>query len=316
MREMSVKNTMWKSQVWIRPHQQSAVQSMEHLMEQVDGIWIPMFQVKLTFSDMAGTEGGTPSGVQSAAYQWVTDNSKKPVTGMVNLDATAVAAGEYTISLSDYYGTCYLYYKVTDRKGNIQDGFSKQIKKDDVHSLEFTGPNKAQPLSTGLPMSISLTYGPSGGKLTGTVQTEILAELEAYQGIYRLSGLKKKQAVYTVKSTGTKQIQYYKKAYSDSTACEQKTFYVRQITFDSQGGSRVEPQLIWTTYNGLIPGAAVQCAVTKPQEPVREGDTFGGWYEDAECTDSRRFDFDTQSQDYDGHNPFCKVDTEFLSCVL
>ena len=85
-------------------------------------------------------------------------------------------------------------------------------------------------------------------------------------------------------------------AYSDSTACEQKTFYVRQITFISQGGSSVEPQLIWTTYNGLIPGAAVQCAVTEPQEPVREGYTFGGWYRDAECTDSRKFNFDTQSQ--------------------
>ena len=252
--------------------------------------------VKLTFADKAGTEGGTPSGVQSAAYQWVTDTSQKPVTGMVNLDAAAVAAGEYTISLSDYCGTCYLYYKVTDRKGNIRDGFSEQIKKDNVHSLEFTGPDKAQPLSAGLPMSISLTYGPSGGKLTGTEQTEVLAELPAYQGIYRLSGLKKIQPVYTVKSTGTKQIQYYKKAYSDSTACEQKTFYVRQITFDSQGGSSVEPQLIWTTYNGLIPEPAVQCAVTEPQEPVREGCTFGGWYRDAECTDSRKFDFGTQSQ--------------------
>ena len=252
--------------------------------------------VKLTFADEAGAEGGTPSGVWSAAYQWVTDTSQKPATGMVNLDAAAVAAGEYTISLSDYYGTCYLYYKVTDRKGNIRDGFSEQIKKDDVHRLEFTGPNKAQPLSAGLPMSISLTYGPSGGKLTGTAQTEILAELPTYQGIYRFSELKKIQPVYTVKSTGTKQIQYYKKAYSDSTACEQKTFYVRQIIFDSQGGSRVEPQLIWTTYNGLIPEPAVQCAVTEPQEPVREGCTFGGWYRDAECTDSRKFDFGTQSQ--------------------
>ena len=256
----------------------------------------PDVSVKLTFADMAGTEGGTPSGIQSAAYQWVTDTSQKPAAGMVDLDAAAVTAGEYTISLSDYYGTCYLYYKVTDRKGNIQDGFSEQIKKDNVHRLEFTGPNKAQPLSAGLPMSISLTYGPSGGKLTGTAQTEVLAELPAYQGIYRFSELKKTQAVYTVNSTGTKQIQYYKNAYSDSTSCEQKTFYVRQVTFDSQGGSSVEPQLIWTTYNGLTPGAAVQCAVTEPQEPVREGYTFGGWYRDAECTDSRKFNFDTQSQ--------------------
>ncbi len=77
-------------------------------------------------------------------------------------------------------------------------------KKDDVHRLGFTGPDKAQPLSAGLPMNVSLTYGPSGGKLTGTVQTEGIGRATVLSGIYRLSGLKKKQAVYTVKSTGTK----------------------------------------------------------------------------------------------------------------
>lgn len=40
----------------------------------------------------------------------------------------------------------------------------------------------------------------------------------------------------------------------------------------------------------------MQCAVTEPQKPVREGYTFGGWYKDAECTDIRKFNFDTQSQ--------------------
>ena len=119
---------------------------------------------------------------------------------MVNLDAAAVAAGEYTISLSDYYGTCYLYYKVTDRKGNIRDGFSEQIKKDDVHRLEFTRARQRHSPCLQDFHECFLTYESSGGKLTGTVQTEVLAELPAYQGIYRFSELKKKQAVYTVKT--------------------------------------------------------------------------------------------------------------------
>ena len=252
--------------------------------------------VTLSFADEAGDEGGTPSGIRSAAYKWVADYSDTTAAGMVNLDSSALAAGKCRISSPDYYGTYYLYYEVTDNNGNVRKGFSEQIKKDDSHSLTFTGPGHGQPLSSGLVMNASVKYGPSGGKLTGSTQSEVLTQLAAYEGMYHSNGLKTTQAVYTVKSTGEKYIKYFKNAYSDSIASDQKSFYVRQITFDSQGGNAVEPQLIWTTYNSLTPAQPVQCIVTKPADPVRDGCTFGGWYTDAACTDGMEYDFNAQAQ--------------------
>ncbi len=52
------------------------------------------------------------------------------------------------------------------------------------------------------------------------------------------------------------------------------------VTFDSQGGSSVEPQTV----------AVGECAV-QPADPTRDGYTFTGWYADEACTEA--FDFST-----------------------
>lgn len=55
---------------------------------------------------------------------------------------------------------------------------------------------------------------------------------------------------------------------------------VCKITFDSNGGSSVEPQ--YAVYN---------TPTTKPTDPTRNGYAFGGWYVDAGC--SKAYDFNT-----------------------
>jgi len=54
------------------------------------------------------------------------------------------------------------------------------------------------------------------------------------------------------------------------------------VTFDSQGGSPVDSQIV---NHGE--------KVTKPTAPTKEGYTFGGWYKEYECTNAWDFDTDT-----------------------
>ena len=90
------------------------------------------------------------------------------------------------------------------------------------------------------------------------------------------------------------------------------------VTFDSQGGSEVEAQVVlshpmtstsnttikssyWANslviYRGKgadYPATEASTAaetITKPENPTKEGYTFMGWYTDAECTDGNEFDF-------------------------
>ena len=58
------------------------------------------------------------------------------------------------------------------------------------------------------------------------------------------------------------------------------------VTFDSQGGSAVAPEVV--NYGALVP---------MPTPPTRLGETFGGWYREIACTTSWNFGSDTVAGD-------------------
>ena len=58
------------------------------------------------------------------------------------------------------------------------------------------------------------------------------------------------------------------------------------VTFDSQGGSAVDSQIVSDDEK-----------VTKPTTPTKEGYNFGGWYKESECTNVWDFDTDTVTSD-------------------
>ena len=58
------------------------------------------------------------------------------------------------------------------------------------------------------------------------------------------------------------------------------------VTFDSQGGSAVDPQ---TVEHGEL--------ATEPTDPTKTGHTFGGWYKESGCTNAWDFDTDKVTSD-------------------
>ncbi len=246
--------------------------------------------VILTFADEAGAEGGTPSGIQTVQYKLVTDNLAVPASGLSSLNASAISSGTYTYNMTSH-GNYYLYYKVTDKNGNVTEGFSDLIQKDSYAggSGGITGPSTGQPISAGLAMNIKFYYGPSGGYLTGGTTTASAMRIATLE--QRATGTKTIDAAYTTKTPGINYFRYYRYAVNGETGTSAVSwsFYVRQITFDSQGGSTIESQLVWDRNN-----TTVYCTAVKPTDPTRTGYTFGGWYTDAACTDGNEFDFTAQ----------------------
>ena len=59
------------------------------------------------------------------------------------------------------------------------------------------------------------------------------------------------------------------------------------VSFDTDGGSYVEPQ---TRMHGEL--------VTAPEEPVKEGYAFTGWYLDRECTAPWNLETDTVTDSF------------------
>ncbi|NLA10727.1 MAG: InlB B-repeat-containing protein, partial [Firmicutes bacterium] len=61
---------------------------------------------------------------------------------------------------------------------------------------------------------------------------------------------------------------------------------VYTVTFDSQGGSKVNPV-----------EAADNSTITEPAAPVREGYIFGGWYKEKECKNAWDFASNVVTED-------------------
>ena len=234
-----------------------------------------------------GTESGDPSGIDSAKYAFVTGDSAAPKEeDLVDLPAS----GQKVTLGQESNGTYYLYYKVTDKAGNVTSGFSNAIRKDPASptmnvAAASTGANAAD----GVQFTVSASgFGPSGGKLLAGSGESIGSEQMEVIGSCDGSGTSISDKTYTAKNPGT----YYFQYVTGSGITDSETRYVRKVTFDSRGGTEVSAQLVWTTRMENSSAAEAECKVVRPVNPVRTGHTFKGWFTDQNFT--KEIDFDTQ----------------------
>ena len=138
-------------------------------------------------------------------------------------------------------------------------------------------------------MTAKIYYGPSGAELTATGQTGTVATFAPHGGPSTKLGT----AAYTTKTVGVNYLNIRPTAWGKTYYW---TYYVRRVTFDSQGGSAVPNQLVWTRQTSTSTSTAVDCKVAEPTQPTRTGYQFDGWYTDAACSAGKEFDFANQTQ--------------------
>ena len=195
--------------------------------------------VNFTFTDAGG------SGLHTAQYAVVTDNTTLPTDLTAFSDNTG---GSVTVSQD---GEWYIYYEVTDgTAGTYGDGTPRPANT----TSGFVGPIQ---INTGKP-----TLEISGGE-TGADSLELTITSDGTVTVAKDGG----PAVsvsnsYTVTEAGT----YTFTATSNAGLTTQETVQVYSITFESDGGSTVDRQLV-------VKGGKA----TEPTAPQKTGYTFGGW---------------------------------------
>ena len=187
-------------------------------------------------------------------------------------------------------------FKAKDEAGNESEpGGPFTVKLDTTEAaLTVTGPNVCAEKKTGITFTAqSGSFGVSGGALS--VKKDGLSVTETELAGSTAAGVL--SADYTVKEKGTYHFYSRTNANKADGGAVKETRYVHQVTFDSDGGSAVEPRLVWTsraTGNDAGDSAegTAECKVEKPADPTRKGYHFDGWYADKACQNA--FDFDTQ----------------------
>ena len=199
--------------------------------------------VKFDIEDQGG------SGLDTAKYKIVDNNTETPT------DLTAFSSntgGNVTVSED---GTWYIYYEVTDNTaGTYGDGTDRPAN----ITSGFVGPIQ---INTGKP-TLQITGGETGAS---SLTLEVTSSGSERVTVAKDGG----QAVdvgesYTVTEAGT----YTFTAISNAGVTTQKDIQVHSITFDSDGGSEVSPQLV-------VSGGKA----TEPSAPTYPGFVFDEWYD-------------------------------------
>ena len=206
------------------------------------------------------------SGVGDGYYEIVEGNTEIPEEGL-----NSFSGSSKSVKLSQN-GTWYVYYKcldqtgdsVTGRPANQTEGFAGPVRIDmTTPALSVAGGQTGVPVSDGLELEIHAGYGPSGG--TMKVGDTVLEELGAEESEGSTGPIV--DGSYTVTGKGT----YLFQVTSGAGKADSRSVTVHQADFQYQNGDGVQSQLV-------VKGGKL----TKPEEPVRAGYVFTGWYTSAE----------------------------------
>ena len=253
-----------------------------------------------------GSDGTEVTAVPDANYHFVkwsddvmtANRTDTNVTSDISVTAT-FAIDTYTVTASAgangaidppgdvivSYGGVQVFTITPDTGYYIADVLVDSISVGTVDTYTFTNVTADHTISATFAIdTFTLTYtAGSNGSITGTSPqtvdygsdgTEVTAVPDANYHFVSWS-----DGVLTVSRTDTN-------VTSDISVTATFAIDTYTVTFDSQGGSAVDPQTV--DYDGFV---------TEPADPTYAGHTFGGWYTEAACTTPWVFDTDTVTSD-------------------
>ena len=192
--------------------------------------------VTLTFSDGA-------SGVEKVQTAFVADNFAAPAEE--SLQVQDASAGSVTLTAQQ--GAQYLYYRITDRAGNVIDGFSDLIRVDktvpDLTVIQTEQQGKAV-------LRVSADGGPSGAQV--------------FYSPDNISYKPLTEETFTSTASGSCFFKAITGAQAESAV---ETVTLHKVKFDTPGGVAAP------TFQLIREGGRVQ----SPADPARTGYGFAGW---------------------------------------
>ena len=190
------------------------------------------------------------SGVAEVEYAVSANNTA------VSAELTVLQA-PYQVTISEN-GTWYIYYKVTDMAGNVATGWSSAVKVDKVTPAITVDTGNAMDGAAEQTVSVTATFGVSGGTVMVGGDTVLVMESTAQSGTYT----ENETDTYVLRAKGI--YDFVATGGAGKTASQTVTVY--GIDFDSNGGTEVADQIV-------VSGGKA----TAPETITRTGYNFKEW---------------------------------------